>query len=367
MKVLYIANYKDGTGWGNAAVNNILALNHAGVDVVPRAVHYNQANISHPVIDDLERKRATDIDICIQHVLPTAYHYDSAFKNIGVYFTETNNFKYSLWHKYINLLDEAWVCNKSAVHASNASGVTIPVKVFPVSIDMNRYVNLQPTAGVKELQDGFNFCFFGELVHRKNLEDLIKAYHLEFHYSENVNLFFKVSHPSINSDECLKIITQLNEYVQKKLKIRKRYKNVLAISGTLRHQDYLSVMNQCHCMVVPSHGEACCIPVLEAQALGLKVLYTGSTGMDDYVEQSINQQIESVDAECYGANDSLEEIYSSYETWKNININALRKAMRRTYEQYQKDDFSKKKLQSFAYGFDIKNTGNKMKEMLQCL
>ena len=42
MKVLYIGHYKDGTGWGNAALNNILALNSAGVDVVPRAITYEE-------------------------------------------------------------------------------------------------------------------------------------------------------------------------------------------------------------------------------------------------------------------------------------------------------------------------------------
>ena len=34
MKVLYIGNYNDGTGWGNACLNNILALDRAGIDVV---------------------------------------------------------------------------------------------------------------------------------------------------------------------------------------------------------------------------------------------------------------------------------------------------------------------------------------------
>ena len=44
MKVLYIGNYKDGTGWGNACANNILALDAVGVDVVPRAITFNNSN-----------------------------------------------------------------------------------------------------------------------------------------------------------------------------------------------------------------------------------------------------------------------------------------------------------------------------------
>ena len=34
MKVLYISNYKDGTGWGNAATDYILAMDSVGIDVV---------------------------------------------------------------------------------------------------------------------------------------------------------------------------------------------------------------------------------------------------------------------------------------------------------------------------------------------
>ena len=44
MKVLYIGNYNDGTGWGNACLNNILALDRAGVDVVPRAITFNNSD-----------------------------------------------------------------------------------------------------------------------------------------------------------------------------------------------------------------------------------------------------------------------------------------------------------------------------------
>ena len=48
MKVLYISNYKDGTGWGNAAINNILALDSVGVEVVPRAVTFNTRDNDYP-------------------------------------------------------------------------------------------------------------------------------------------------------------------------------------------------------------------------------------------------------------------------------------------------------------------------------
>ena len=68
--MLYIGNYKDGTGWGNAAAHNILALHSAGVDVVPRAITFEEKQTESPEISALEKKPATNIDVCIQHTLP---------------------------------------------------------------------------------------------------------------------------------------------------------------------------------------------------------------------------------------------------------------------------------------------------------
>ena len=41
MKVLYIGCYREGTGWGQAAIDYILAMDSVGIDVVPRAVKLN--------------------------------------------------------------------------------------------------------------------------------------------------------------------------------------------------------------------------------------------------------------------------------------------------------------------------------------
>ena len=48
MKVLYIGNYRDGTGWANACINNILALDSAGVNVVPRAITFETQQQDYP-------------------------------------------------------------------------------------------------------------------------------------------------------------------------------------------------------------------------------------------------------------------------------------------------------------------------------
>ena len=71
MKVLYIGCYRDGTGWGQAATDYILAMDTAGIDVVPRPIKLNSNQIKVPDrIIELEKKDSSGCNICIQHILP---------------------------------------------------------------------------------------------------------------------------------------------------------------------------------------------------------------------------------------------------------------------------------------------------------
>jgi len=141
MKVLYIGCYREGTGWGQAAIDYILAMDAAGIDVVPRAAKLNNKQPDLPKrILELESKDSSGSDICIQHVLPHMMDYNSRFKkNIALYATETSNFSFSNWHRKINCMDEAWVINEQMVQASKASGVKVPIKVVPHATDFSKF------------------------------------------------------------------------------------------------------------------------------------------------------------------------------------------------------------------------------------
>ena len=57
MKILYIGHYKEGSGWSNAAINNILALDSIGIDVVCRNIKLTNSENEVPErIKELEQK-----------------------------------------------------------------------------------------------------------------------------------------------------------------------------------------------------------------------------------------------------------------------------------------------------------------------
>jgi hypothetical protein len=71
MKILYIAHYKEGSGWSRAALDYILALDQNGFDVVCRNIQLTSTEHHVPErIHELESKSLDGVDVCIQHLLP---------------------------------------------------------------------------------------------------------------------------------------------------------------------------------------------------------------------------------------------------------------------------------------------------------
>ena len=359
MKVLYIGHYKDGTGWGNAAVNNILALHKAGVDVIPRAVTYNNQDSDYPeTIKKLELRSSYGCDICIQHVLPHLYNYSSKYKkNIGYLATETTSFKDTGWQHHCNIMDQIWVPSSASKASCRLSGVKCDIRVVPHSLDIQSYILSQSDKQIQELQGTFNFVFIGEFIERKNIQALLKAFHSEFDTMEPVNLFIKTSRKD------LAYVDNYCEQVKMGLKLRKNYKKEIVISGRLEQQDYMSVLRQCHAFVMPSRGEGFCIPALESMALGLPVISTLNTGLDDFAS---GVKVESHKTPCFGAVDTLPHLDSANSEWYEINYNQLKFAMRSLYMKHICGELQEQSDQAVdkAKQYDHIVIGQKMKEIL---
>ena len=88
MKVLYIGNYNDGSGWGNAVMVE-------GVKVYPKSItfngNYETKDESMLLLEFKHGDLDCSPDVCIQHTLPHLYSYDSRYKNIGVFYFEANS------------------------------------------------------------------------------------------------------------------------------------------------------------------------------------------------------------------------------------------------------------------------------------
>lgn len=385
MKVLYIGPYKDGTGWGHAAHENILALDAAGVDVVCRPLKLNDAmpEIS-PRILELEDKSDKGCDIVIQNCLPHQMDYNGHFdKNIAYYFTETSHFRNSSWASRLNLMDEAWVPNQDAIHASVDSHVAIPLAVVPVPANIEKYQKEYKRLNIPYLEDRFVFYTIGEVSKRKNLIALLTAYHLEFRPDEPVALIIKGNIPGANHVTVEEVLSRDANRLKDELKLYKRkdtYLPEVFIGASLNEEEIMSLHTTGNCYVSPSRGEGWNMPAFDAMAMGKTPICTAYGGPSDFLfrqyeyseghgnvglQQDYGGWLVPAQPEpVFGMTGTFQDIYVGNEEWQSINIRELRKAMRQAYENKEERELRATNGMDMAYNYSHYNVGQMMKELL---
>jgi glycosyltransferase involved in cell wall biosynthesis len=332
MKIQYIGNFNDGTGWAKASTYNALSLAAAGYDVYCKEIKYNNRNITiEDEISNLLSKTSDDFDIIIHHVLPKDYKYIGGSKNIGFVALETLNLSDSIWLKNLSMMDEILVPNEASKKCLIHSGYAKPIKIFNHTFNYNKIINSTSPAFIAELNNKFNFIFIGEFSKRKNPEALIRAFQNEFHYIEPVNLVIK-------TNTSLDIINKFTQNVKRNMKNSERYKTELIVSDYLSEDSLWAIMKQCHAFVMPSCGEAWCYPAMEAMALGLPIIYTAGIGIEDYANTNANYAVKSTVTPCYGAVDTFDTLYTSKDLWHEIDIIDLQMTMRNVYEMHKNNN-----------------------------
>lgn len=369
MKVLFIAHYREGTGWGQAAQEWILALDSVGIDVVPRPIKLNNNQPDIPLkIRELENKSSKDCSICIQNVLPHLMDYNGHFdKNIGIFFADTSSIKYSSWPQRLNLMDELWVPNEDMLLSCALSDIIVPIKRIPCATDIRKFNIEYDKLDIPELSDTFVFYTVGDSVRRKNLPALIKAFHLEFSINEPVSLLIKTTKYGMSPDDVFANTKHMCDRVKEGLKI---YPNIIDYKKEFIITEHVEnhIMNKIHttgdCYVSPSFGEAWNIPAFNAMGFGNTPICARVGGPKDYLKGSSNF-VKGAWEPVFGMNETFIDICTGRENWFNISVLDLQRQMRKAYERkpdilatIQKNDFDR--LKDYSY----ETIGNKMKELL---
>jgi len=101
MKLAYFAQYHNSIKESEVAIDNILAIKSAGINVVCRPINIglneNLINTTNDEIQQLEQSDLTNTDVIIQHVQPQFFEYKYGVKNIGYIEHITSDFKLSNW------------------------------------------------------------------------------------------------------------------------------------------------------------------------------------------------------------------------------------------------------------------------------
>jgi len=351
MKIKYIGNFNDGTGWAKAATYKALALAHAGYDVYCEEFKYNNVSIVlEDKITQLLEKKSDKYDIVIQHILPSEYKYYPGVKNIGVFEFDTLTLSNEFWLKKLEMMDEIFVPTSLCKEQLISYWLKVRIKVFPHLFNYEKISNLTKAAEILELSGSFNSVFVGEFSKQKNLEGLLRAFHAEFNYIEPVNIYIK-------TEKELKIVEDFCDAVKQRLRKNSKYKKEVIVSSYMPDQILWSTLMQCHCFVMPSYGDAWCYPAMEASAMGIPVIYTAGTGLEEYCDSAT--RVNSIEEHCYGALDSVEGLYSCDDLWLEPSIKHMQYIMRSVYSTFMQNrdiymSYREKQSEHMKY-YDYKN------------
>ncbi len=376
MKILYLGVYRDSTGWANAAINYILALDAAGVEVVPRPIKLNdkQAELPERLLE-LEGNDPYGADVCIQNILPHMFTYDGGFgANIGLFFTETSNFKYTSWAERCNMMDALMVPSIREFRAAKDSGVDKEIYICGMPSDTKKFDQEYEPFDIPEIKDTFVFYFIGEFSRRKNLAALLKAFHSEFDINEPVSLVIKAHLPNQDAKESQNVITNFCKEIKNGLKIQAdgNYKKEIIISSFLTNHDIMRLHATCNCFVMPSYGESWCIPAFEAMGMGNVPILTSGTGMDDWGGEPEYgaRYVEARDTPCFGMLETFGDIYTGHELCREISVCDLGQRMRDMYElekpvvnDVYRDKSNAGRIQAKRYDYAL--VGQRMKNSIE--
>lgn len=358
VKVLYVGHYKDGTGWADAAIRYITAMDKYNIEVVPRAIKLNNNPVNIPErILELEQRSADGCEVVIQHVLPHLMEYNPKFrKNIGICIVETRGWEHGPWVQKLGLMDEVWACNKSTYGEAKRKKHFKKCYYVPHSLDLEEYVPKKP---LFELP-GYTFAHIGDFNRRKNLSGLLRAFHSEFDINEPVNLVIKASKYGHTPGQVKELVQKTCDEVKKQLRLYPTglYHKEIILTDYLSREDMLRLHNSYDCLVTPSYGEAFNLIAADAMGYGKPVIASNcGAHIDHFKSQHL---VEGHYEPCFGEQ-SFPFLFTGRETWFKCDEMSLRERMRSFYEQDLKEVYAN---QVKARDYSISRTGLRIQKRL---
>lgn len=220
------------------------------------------------------------------------------------------------WVDGCNSMDEVWVPSSFNVETFRASGVTVPIRVMPLGVDVDYF-----HPGITGFRPSTRFTFLSvfEWGERKAPEVLMRAFAEEFKESEDVVLLLSVA----NRDPMVNIQEQIDA-----LQLGRSAPIVVMPNARFTGPQMGSLYRSADCFVLPTRGEGWGMPVLEAMASGLPVIATRWSGPADFLHEGVGYPLEPArlvpaEARC--------PYYAGFE-WADPDVDQLRSLMRAVYE-----------------------------------
>ncbi|PWI57283.1 glycosyltransferase [Sulfoacidibacillus thermotolerans] len=236
------------------------------------------------------------------------------------------------WVWKCNQLSEIWVPSTFNVETFAKSGVDEKrIKVIPEPFDFDFFTPSKLPLDKKALLPGIkSFIFFSNFtwLYRKGWDVLIRAYVEEFSKYDDVTLLIKTSKMQMNESP----ENELNKFLKSLGYTRESAPHIAMIDGNLTEEQIRLLYNLSDAFVLPTRGEGWGRPFMEAMAMELPVIGTNWGGNTSFMNKSNSYLIEIEGLEEIGPEMSINFYQGHY--WANPSITSTRSAMREVYSNY---------------------------------
>ena len=361
MNILFLGTYRQADGWGYASYDYLQALKTTSHNITARPIFLGK-NLRSDLPDDIirmEEKTYSSYDLIIQNTLPQYFEYTNTPRSLGLFFIEVKSGPFFVWKRYIDLMDECWLSSQLEINYLRNAGVSTKLTKINMPIDTSIFKQAyKPLPGIP--QDTFNFYFIGEYTHRKDIMALIVAFQREFRSDEPVELIIKTSG---NLENIRKDMENL-KYTLKLYSQQYCYKEEKVITHFLSQEEMCQLHTACDCFVIPSSGEACCRPAMEAMGFGNTPIVNKNTGMTEFVTDKTGYLVNSYETPILSPSSPISELYDGKSTWFKIDIIDLQKKMRMAYQNQSHKQIKAKLGKKKIMDFDYKKIGEQIKNIL---
>lgn len=371
MNILYIGPYRQDDSWGTVSrnfVNNLLKTGHT---ITCRPLYQLNKSATEPSeeIKLAEASIQESYSVVIQHCYPHQFEYhNKCGKNIGYCHIDTFDLSFNSWPSRINLLDEVWVTSSTEQAVLQDNGITVPIKVVPISIDKTIFSNVILPLSIPEIDGQFVFLCDQEYEQKHNIVAALTAFHTEFHANEPVTFLFRSWKDGVPPQVLAQTIHQ--DFINIKTALRvyndiNKYKRDLSITNANDEESINQIYNRADCLICPSYCAPYSFSVLRAMGFEKVVIGTGGIGATEHIIPGLNGiWANSQATPCVISDSPFDDVYTAKEYWKSINIRQLRQQMRRVYENTQERAKIGREARNSVMSWDHSNLINKIKELL---
>ena len=176
----------------------------------------------------------------------------------------------------------------------------------------------------------------------------------------------------MSGQECGDYVTEMCTAVKDNLKIyptKDHYKSEFITTGFLDNEKLMRFHRSMDCFVMPSYGEAWCIPAFDAMGFGNTPICSDVGGPSEFMKNGGGSLVPTRKEPVFGMLETFSDIYTGHENWWGIDIRALQKEMRGVFEMWKNDKAAyseaKKQGRLSAEQYSYKNVGLLIKKELE--